>query len=115
MGKKEEITDIISEKGIKEIKLGTVLKFDYEGSPVYIKVTKKDTKNMRIWGEHVALGGMDEGMSHYGHELDREKVPMWCLDCDKPVTEFGTKEGELKAWERDPKKMKSLKKGKMQR
>jgi hypothetical protein len=38
---------------------------------------------------------------------------MFCNDCQVPVTEFGTKAGELKAWERDPKKMKSLKKGKM--
>lgn len=112
MGKKEEITDIISEKGIREIKVGTVLKFDYEGSPVHIKVTRKDTKNMRIWGEHVTLGGMDEGMSHYGHELDRDRTPVWCLDCDRPVTQFSTKEGEMKAWERDPKRMKKLGRGK---
>jgi hypothetical protein len=48
MGKKEEITDVISDKGIRELKVGTVLKFDYEGSPFISKVTRKDTKNLRI-------------------------------------------------------------------
>jgi hypothetical protein len=112
MGKKEEISDIISEKGIIELKVGTVLKFDYEGSPIYIKVTRKDTKNMRIWGEHVTLGGMDEGMSHYGHEMDRTVDPIFCTDCQVPVTQFANKSGEMKSWERDPKAMKRLKGGK---
>lgn len=103
MGKKEEITDVISEKGIKEIKVGTILKFDYEGSPIHIKVTKKDTKNMRIWGEHIKLYDMDTGMSHYGHNIDttNENGMVYCSDCEVFIDQEATEAGEQKMLDRD--------------
>ena len=112
MGQKEELTDMISENGIKELKVGTVLKFEYEGSITSIKITKKDTKNMRIWGEHVELMPMDVGMSHYGHQIDRSKDVPFCTDCQLPVTDYATEEGESAAWGRDSKKMRKLRGGK---
>jgi hypothetical protein len=51
-------------------------------------------------------------MSHYGHEMDRTVDPIFCTDCQVPVTQFANKSGEMKSWERDPKAMKRLKGGK---
>jgi hypothetical protein len=101
MGKKEEITDVISDKGIRELKVGTVLKFDYEGSPIYIKVTRKDTKNLRIWGEHLTLYDMDSGMSHYGHDVDVTNMDrVFCNDCQVEISQVANEDGEVKAAER---------------
>lgn len=97
MGMKEEITDLISDKGIMELKVGQVLGFNYEGSVTRIKVTKIDRKNMRIWGEHVDLIDVNTGMSHYGHDLDRTQSPPWCNDCQVPVNVESTEDGDMKA------------------
>lgn len=101
MGKREEITDVISDKGIREIKVGTILKFNYEGSPIYIKVTRKDTKNLRMWGEHITLYDMDAGMSHYGHDVDATNTDhIFCKDCQVEINQGSTEDGEVKAAER---------------
>lgn len=94
MNKKEELTDVISDKGIREIKVGSVLRFDYEGSLIEIKITKKDTKAMRIWGEHTTLVDMNTGMSHHGHFIDSKQNPPFCEDCKLPINQRATSEGE---------------------
>jgi hypothetical protein len=106
MGKKEELTDVISPEGIKALKVGQILGFSYEGSPIRIKITRKDTKNMRIWGEHIDLVNIDTGMSHYGHIIDasdeaRKKYGnVYCHDChvtvDKKATWFGNKQADAR-------------------
>lgn len=101
MPKREEITDVISPEGIKKLKVGSVLKF---ADGTQIKVTRK-TKD-RIWGEHIELIGIDEGMSHYGHDVDRSEEAIdkhgvaYCNDCQVATREFANEDGEKKFLDR---------------
>ena len=110
MGKKEEITDLISDEGIRNLKKGQVLKFNYEGSITAIRITRVDRKAMRIWGEHINLAEPGKGFSHYGHNLDVTPETVnaygypYCEDCEMPVNEQGTLEGDNIAQERAKKK-----------
>lgn len=54
----EEITDILTEKGIRELKAGMVLIFDYEGSPVNLKIMRK--KQGRVWAKKIDLHNPDD-------------------------------------------------------
>lgn len=114
MNKKEEITDMITDAAYDdpEFKKGLVLKFDYEGSKTSLKLTRVDRKNKRTWAEHINLIKMDQGMSHYGHEIDATQNPPYCTDCDEPVDQFANQDGNNKAWDRDEKKMEKLTGGK---
>lgn len=107
MGKKEEITDLISEKGMDKLKKGQLLKFDYEGSITAIVITRIDRKNKRIWGEHTELGDQGAVMSHYRHAVDSTPETMakyngvaYCTDCEVPVSEYSTEDGDVKALNR---------------
>jgi hypothetical protein len=54
----ERIDDILTEEGVKNLKAGKqgdVLMFDYEGSPLYLKVRRKD-KDGAIWAERLDPG-----------------------------------------------------------
>lgn len=99
-GYKEELTDMFTPAGIAAIKVGKVLRFNYEGSITNIKVTRK-TKD-RIWGVHVEMIEYNQAMSHYGHNLDTTVTPVWCTDCDVAANELSTKEGRAKAAKRTP-------------
>lgn len=102
-GRKEEITDLLTPKGLLAMHVGRVLKFEYEGSVTVIKVTKIDRKNMRIWGQHIELIDQKIVRSHYGHLVDtteetvREKGAPYCSDCEVIVNEPSTEDGEVKA------------------
>lgn len=101
--KREEITDLVSDKGIQELKVGQVLKFQ----TATIKITKIDRKNMRIWGEHVALVDQKTSFGHYGHLIDtteetqREYGAPYCSECEVPITEEPTSAGKKKVAERE--------------
>lgn len=95
MEQREEITDLFRPEAIAKIKVGTVLKFNYEGTITTIKVTRK-TKD-RIWGKHIKpLIPANEAMSHYGHNIDVTMTPVWCSDCEVPVRDASTKMGRDK-------------------
>lgn len=89
-GFKEEITDLFNPKAIPQIKVGTVFKFNYEGTITAIKVTRKSKG--RLWGVHVSLQPGKEAMTHYGHNIDVTSNPVWCSDCEMPVSEEAKKE-----------------------
>jgi hypothetical protein len=100
MGKKEEITDIIDDIKARYtpenyealgIKKGKVLKFNYEGTPVNLKITRMAMG--RVWAEHVTLTDMDTGMSHYGHLIDATVDPPFCQDCNVQVYGTGHRRG----------------------
>jgi len=104
VGKKEEITDILTEKGIKsgEFKKGQLLRF----TQTVIKITKIDKKNGRAWGVHVEPMKYHQAMGHYGHNIDatdeavKEYGVPFCEDCEVPVNEEATKAGKTKAADR---------------
>lgn len=96
MGKREEITDLVSDEGIKDIKVGTILKYQLDGTNINIKVTRKDTKAMRIWGEHIDTYDVDNIQSHYGHNLDVTGSLPFCSDCEIIITEASTIKGTQK-------------------
>ncbi len=109
MGKREEISDVIIDRAYtdkdKEGKyvfhVGRLLTFDYEGSPIHIRVTKIDRKNKRMWGEHITLYDLNTGMTHYGHDIDAsDDTKVICRDCNVEVNQPNTEEGEVKALER---------------
>ncbi len=101
--KREEITDLVSDKGIRELKVGQVLKFQ----TATIRITKIDKKNMRIWGEHVALVDQNKSFGHYGHIIDtteeaqREHGAPYCTECEVAINEAPTVKGKQKVAERE--------------
>lgn len=108
IGKKEEITDILTVEGILsgDFKKGQMLKFNYEGSLTCIKITKLDKKNGRAWGEHISPIAQNVALSHYGHAIDVTKETMeefgnaYCQDCEVVVSEQATLAGKTKAQHR---------------
>lgn len=108
MGKKEEITDLFGShvyeardtEGKYVFYKGRLLKFNYEGSPIAIVVTRVDRKNKRMWGEHTELGEQQTVLSHHGHLVDATQTPPFCTDCEVPVTEESTEDGDVKAADR---------------
>lgn len=106
MGRKENLSDMMidafytdrGENGDYKHKVGTVLKFEYEGSPTYIKITKIDRKNKKLWGEHIKLYDFNTGMSHYGHDVDSSDTEhIFCRDCQVEIDQASTEDGEVKA------------------
>lgn len=100
-GEREEITDLIADaayRPIKDggIKPGQLLKFQYAN----IKVTKVDRKNKRVWGVHVQLSQHKNVSSHTGHDVDVTQNPPFCRDCEVPVTEHSTEDGDKKFLDR---------------
>lgn len=109
MGKKENLSDMMidraytdkDENGKYVFHVGKVLKFDYEGSPIHIKITRIDRKNKKMWGEHIALYDFDTGMSHYGHDVDvSDSEHIFCRDCNVEIDQPATEEGEVKSIQR---------------
>lgn len=45
-----DITNDLTKEGIKKLKVGQVLMFDFEGSPVYLKIMKKNDK---VWAKRL--------------------------------------------------------------
>lgn len=50
-----EIGDQLTEEGIQRLKVGQVLIFDYEGSPLHLKITKLNRKSHKCWVKDVTL------------------------------------------------------------
>lgn len=50
----ESIEDVLSSKGIKKLKPGQVLIFDFEGSPIHLKIMRK-ASNGKVWAKRVHL------------------------------------------------------------
>lgn len=101
MGKKEEITDLISDRAIKNplvIHKGKVLVFQMEDDTTTIKITKVDRKNCRVWGEHIDLIEMQNVVSHENHNVDMKK--RFCNDCKSPIGVGATEEGNVRAIQR---------------
>lgn len=96
MGKKEEITDVISDEayGDPKFKKGLVLKF----AKATLRLTRVDRKNKRVWAEHISLYDFNKGMTHYGHDVDgSDPQHVYCRDCKLEISDEATKEGEIKA------------------
>lgn len=107
----EDITDVIEqmrlnytpehfeEMGIKE---GKVLKFIMEGSITTLKITR--VEDGKYFAEHIYPVDMDTGFSHYGHIIDTDKATQekhgagYCHDCDRPINQPATEEGDTKAY-----------------
>lgn len=106
MGRKEDLTDMMidraytdrDENGKFVFHKGKVLTFNYEGSPIHIRITKIDRKNKKMFGEHISLYDFNTGMSHYGHDVDAsDKEHIFCRDCNVEIDQPATEEGEVKA------------------
>jgi hypothetical protein len=54
----EDITDILTEDGAEKIQVGQVLIFDYEGSPVHLKVVRK--RFGKVWAKKMHLYTQEE-------------------------------------------------------
>ena len=53
MSRWESIEDILTPRGIKRLKIGQILLFEFEGSPIHLKIMKKT--NGRVWAKRVRL------------------------------------------------------------
>lgn len=53
MTKWERIDDVLTPEGIKNLKTGQVLMFNYEGSPIHLKIKRKT--GGKVWAERVRL------------------------------------------------------------
>lgn len=54
----EDITDILTEDGAEKIQVGQVLIFDYEGSPIHLKVVRK--RLGKVWAKKMHLYTQEE-------------------------------------------------------
>lgn len=100
MKKSEELTDMISDEGIRHFKEKgiTTVAFSHEGSKTQFAITKIVLKpTPRIWGREIVTVDLDTGMSHYGHLLDKTMTPIWCEDCGRPITQKATIVGDNRA------------------
>lgn len=96
--KREDISDMIKSEAYDdpEFKKGLVLKFER----TTIKITRIDRKNKRAWGEHIQLHDQRITLSHYGHEVDLTENTPFCIDCEVPVSESSTEDGDKKFLDR---------------
>lgn len=111
--KVEEVTDIID--GLKQrytpenfkamnIKKGKVLRFNNGGEIVTLRITR--VQGNRYWAAHVELVNQMIVRSHYGHNVDASETAMaeykvpFCTDCQVPVDEASTEDGDVKAADR---------------
>lgn len=53
-----DITDELSPQGQQALQLGQVLMFDYEGSPLNLKIMRK--KGGRVWAKRIDLYTIDQ-------------------------------------------------------
>lgn len=55
MGKvvSEDITDVLTKQGRDNLKVGQILMFDFEGSALHLKITRK--AKGRVWAKRVDL------------------------------------------------------------
>lgn len=103
-GTKEEITDLVDPKAYDDpkFKKGIALKFER----ATIKVTKVDRKNKRAWGEHIVLVDQSIVGTHHGHNVDSTQQAFieygrpFCTDCQVPVDQPSTEDGDVKALNR---------------
>jgi hypothetical protein len=56
----EEISDILTDKAFKELKIGQILMFNYEGSRNEYKITKINRKAKRCWVKKVTTYSPDK-------------------------------------------------------
>jgi hypothetical protein len=54
----ENITDILTEDGAEKIEVGQVLIFNYEGSPLHLKIMRK--RLGKVWAEKTHLYNQEE-------------------------------------------------------
>lgn len=47
------LTDDLTEKGKKELKVGQVMIFDYEGSKTYLKIMRK--RKGKVWAKEIQM------------------------------------------------------------
>jgi hypothetical protein len=86
----EEISDILTPEGIKKLKVGNVLTFDFEGSKTTLKIMKVPG-NGNVWAKQVYLVSEEDMNAHYGHKVDasqktiQEQGGIWCNSCGKLV------------------------------
>lgn len=57
MSKWEDISDILTAKGMK-LPVGHVLVFNYEGSPIHLKIRRK--AKGKVWAERIRLFSPEE-------------------------------------------------------
>jgi len=56
----EEISDILTDKAFKELKIGQILMFSFEGSRNDYKITKINRKAKRCWAKKVTTYSTDD-------------------------------------------------------
>lgn len=107
VGFKEEITDILTKKGVQsgEYKKGQLLKFS--NAKIAIKITRIDRKNGRAWGEHVETMVHNTALGHYRHNIDQSDEAIkkyrtpYCEDCEVPINQEANASGKKKAQDRE--------------
>lgn len=58
MAKWEDITDILTDEGKERLEVGQVLMFDYEGSPLHLKIMRK--YKGKVWAKKNYLYKVEE-------------------------------------------------------
>ncbi|MDP4225048.1 MAG: hypothetical protein Q8910_01565 [Bacteroidota bacterium] len=84
LGKSEEITDILTPKGIEELKVGQILRFQKDGQTIELKITKK--AKGRLWAAPtMTFGPTDLVVTHKKNIFGRRRR--------ETIEEFINKEG----------------------
>lgn len=56
----EEISDILTDKAFKDLKVGQILMFNFEGSRNDYKITKINRKSKKCWAKKVTTYSTDQ-------------------------------------------------------
>jgi glucan phosphorylase len=58
MTKWEDISDVLTKKGAAKVKVSQVLMFEFEGSPIHLKIMRKD--GGKVWAKRMHLYKREE-------------------------------------------------------
>ena len=75
----ERIDDVLTPKGIKELKKNQVLIFDFEGSKIKLKIMRK--YGGIVWAKRIQTFTEDQLKDHDKHDVNTEIIPAFCKTC----------------------------------
>jgi hypothetical protein len=54
----ENLTDMLTLRGLEELQVGQILIFDYEGSKIYMKIMRK--RHGKLWAKEITTYNPDQ-------------------------------------------------------
>lgn len=78
MTKWENITDVLTPEGIERLNTGEVLMFNYENSPIHLKIKRKSRG--KVWAERIELLTAEQAEAKFKEQTDEQNAEVWQSD-----------------------------------